>query len=422
MIIDGFLVYFFFTFKPMFFARDIFPALTFLFFMLQEPFRDALNELGRELGILVFFSMAALLTVGILQIYNPESPGLIRGLLGIKLMFLPWLLIPLSYVYFTDIETVENFFKKILIFSIPVNTIGLLQFFLGPGFMIATFGPGFANNTQLAHIYSADYTGASFVRIAGTFASSALYGQFLVFIVIICFVLLYAETKPRWLWLLIMAQNLFCILGTGSRGALLFLVLMFISFSFMLKRARSVIFGLVLFSATLFAAFLTLGPAVTARFEDAARISGIRARTVETTSKMFMMILDRYPLGKGIGSASQASRHLGKIQGEYELVENYQSKLQMEVGIVGVILFYALMVFIFARWVEWRGQFFEDTKSHLFFCALSAYFGACVVVGVFPDTAPASVFFWSCVGLLPRLAQFGRMELYEQRNLPRYSA
>lgn len=417
MLIDGFIVYFFYSNSIFLFLRDLIPALAFLFFMLQEPFRDWLDRLGQELGIMVVFCMAIFFLVGILEIYNPLSPGLTRGILGLKLLFIPWLVIPLSYAYFENIEVVEKFFKILAVYSIPINVIGLLQYVLGPGFMVSTFGSGFAHNTQMAMI-TGDYRGESFVRIFGTFASSALYGEFLVYIIIIGFVLLLSGSKPRWLWLLVIGESLFCLLGTGSRGSLVSVVLMILLFSRMLKRARAMVVSGIIFSVILFGAFNLLGPAVRARFEDARNVKIIRSRTVDTTSKMFFILLSKYPLGKGIGSASQASRYLGKREGSFELVENYPCKLQMETGIVGVILFYSMMIFLFIRWMVWKREFYDDTKAYFFFCALSAYFAGSLIVGVFPDTAPASFLFWSCLGMIPRLASF---EMEERKKIEELS-
>ena len=86
--LDGFMIYFFYGFQPMFFLKDFLLGLTFLSFMLQEPFRDRLNQLGRELGIAVIFCMAGFFALGVLEVYNPNAAGLTRGLLGLKLMYM----------------------------------------------------------------------------------------------------------------------------------------------------------------------------------------------------------------------------------------------------------------------------------------------------------------------------------------------
>ncbi len=404
IFVDGFFVYCFFFYTGMHFIKDFVLALTFLFFLLQEPFQEWFNRLGKELGAGAVFCMFALITTGILSIFNAETPSLIRGLLGLKLQFLPWLIIPLCYAYFDNVQVIEKFFKILVWSSVPINILGLMQYAFGPGFMVGTFGPGFINNTQIAMI-GGDYSGKTFVRIVGTFAASSLYGEFLVFTIIICFAFFSSRTKARWPWILAIAQNFVCLLGTGSRGALLCLICMFLIFSKMLKRARSMAVGFLLFGVVLYVAFAVLGSPVSARFKDAMSVKIIRERTIDTTHKMFFRFLERYPFGKGIGSASQASRYLGKLEGEYELVENYPSKLLHEIGIVGVIFFYILIILLIARWFYWASAFKEENQAFLFFIALSAYFIGSLIAGTFPDTPPASILFWACLGILPRISQ-----------------
>ena len=371
--------------------------------MIQEPLRDWINQLGKEFGLGVVSCMSALFVVGVLQIFNPYSPGLLRGILGLKLMFMPWLIIPLAYAYFDNAQVLGRFFKILVIFSIPINIFGLTQYVKGPTFMVATFGPGFNSNTMQAMVYGYH---ATFVRIIGTFASSAHYSHYLIFNVIICLALFLSGSKPRWLWVAIILQNFFCQLCTGSRGALLELGVMFIFFLAVMKRARSVMTAFLLFGGGLYLAFANLGPIVAKRFETVTEIKGVRKRTVDMAPKMFADLLAKYPLGKGMGAASQASRHLGKIQGEFSLIESYTSKLQLEMGVAGVILFYLMVVMFILQWRRWVRAFYQEDDAYLFFMALSAYAIGCLVAGAFPETPPTSVFLWASLGILPRIAAF----------------
>ena len=166
--------------------------------------------------------------------------------------------------------------------------------------------------------------------------------------------------------------------------------------------------GSFLFGVILYLAFATLGAKVQTRFRQAVQLKSVQQRTLNTTPRMFMQLLEKYPMGKGIGSASQAARHLGKLQGQFDLVENYPSKLLVETGVIGAILFYTLMCFLISRWSSWASEFYEESPGHLFFIAISAYFAGCLISGVFPDTPPASLFFWGSVGILPRIAAVER--------------
>ena len=112
-------------------------------------------------------------------------------------------------------------------------------------------------------------------------------------------------------------------------------------------------------------------------------------------------------MGRGLGSASQASRHLGGLEAStYELTENQPSKLQSETGLVGVVLFYVFVSLLLLRWFNLWLKTMDD-RVYDTGVALSAYcFIQFTVAGVFfiLDSPPVPIFLWTIVGMVARLS------------------
>ena len=142
------------------------------------------------------------------------------------------------------------------------------------------------------------------------------------------------------------------------------------------------------------------------RFESVRDIEMIRQRTSTTTTIMFLETLDKYPLGRGLGTGSQPSRHLlGEGSSEYAMIENYPSKIQMETGIMGVLFFYMFLLTLSIRWYRgWHrilnGPFLDLTAPITAYC-LTQF----VIAGLFGslDSVPQSVFLWAFVGFVARM-------------------
>ncbi len=408
ILIDGFCIYFFFPSTLMHFIKDIALIMTLFFFMMKEPLKDWMSALGKSLGSGIVLSMGTLFAIGVLQVFNPLSPGLLRGVLGIKLMYMPWVGILLGYAYADGPEQIEKVFKAIAIASIPINLFGVVQYMSDPNYMIMTFGPGFLANSSMANIYGVS-SADSFVRIIGTFASSAHYALFLSMNTMICFALYFTGRRSKYFWLAVLLLNLFALLQTGSRGGFLVSLLMVAIFATLSRQGRPMITVLFITVVGMMIAFSTLKASVATRFKTVTEVKNLSERTVGTAPKQFTKYLNEFPMGKGIGSAAQAARHLGKREGKFYLVENYISKMQLELGIVGVIVFYLMIFLLMSRWFfTWLPP--PSTNNLYFFAiAITAYCAGQFTVGTLfssIETPPASVFLWVFTGFMARIATY----------------
>jgi O-antigen ligase len=407
--VDGFISnYFYPAILPLLY-RDFLILLTYFFFIQQEPFWEWVSKLRESLGLFPWLLGILFLLISALQVFNSNLPTLLVGLLGFKVSCLYWFLAPLAYAYATDLKTARKPLSMLFALSVPINFFGLYQFYAGPDFLVDTFGVGF----ERAIIMTA-YDGAMnpedfFLRIIGTFASSGQYANFLTLNIFVGFSLLLTVRTRRRRWLIIpcILLNSIALLATGSRGALLTLLGMSVIFAVLNPGIRRWFWVGTLVAAGLYFGFQQLGEAVFLRLESIQDVEMISNRTIETTPVMFMDLFNEAPFGKGMGLATGASRYLvGEDSMDTRLIENHPSKLQLETGIGGVLVFYAFVIALLLRWLTaWRvstHHAIRDLTAPLSAYCLSILLLSFIIGGF--DSPPQSVFFWTLVGTLARLS------------------
>jgi hypothetical protein len=398
-------------------------------FIAQEPVEQWTTQLRKRVGPGAWLLAVSFVVVGLVQVFNPLSADVLVGLLGLKVLFLYWPLAILAFAYIDSLERARGLLKAIVFFSVPMNLFGLYQFWRGPEFLASTFGPGFERATLIAFIEGVAAED-SFLRIPGTFASTGQFSGFLLINTMFCFGLLFSalEKRERMIVIGCAVLNFLALLATGSRGALVVLVIEAGVFALLCRRARQALGVALLVGLSLYYGFSWLGESVVTRFESLQDLEMVRERTVDTTSGMFVEIFNEYPFGRGLGTASLATRHLlGEDSTGWAMVENYLSKLQMETGILGVLLFYLFMGVLSFRWLRYWLKPLEGPTRNLEM-ALTAYcVTSFVTSGLFGslDSPPQSVFLWPLIGIAARLSALPseirlKTVAYDQRPVRSY--
>jgi len=406
--VDGFISNWMYPNRLPLLYRDFLILAVYVMFLVREPALQWTLRLRERIGTTAWLLATAFLCVGVIQVFNPLGPGLLVGLLGFKILFFYWPLALLAFAYTDSLERARRLAALIVLLSIPLNLFGLYQFWQGPEFLQSAFGPGFERATTMAYIEELE-SDESFVRVIATFASTGQYTAFLLVNSMLAIALFFTAglRSAGALWAGCSLLNVLGMLVTGSRTGLAALAVEIVLVLVLYRRTWRVLAIGVVAAAGLYYGFIWLGENVALRFESLANVEMVRHRTLETTTGMFVMLLERYPFGRGLGTGSTASRHLlGEDNGDWELVENDPSKLQLETGILGVGVFYGLLIALGLRWLgRWRRSLVEPILG--FAAPLSAYcltkMAFAFIVGGF-DSPPASVFFWALVGMVARLS------------------
>lgn len=403
-LVDGFIGNLYYPAKLPFLYKDIFILIVYiLFFITREPGKRWVSEFRRRIGYGNWYIAISLIILGGLQIFNPGVPRLDVGILGFKVTFFYWPLAILAYAYVDNLESLQRLLKTIVYFSIPICIFGIYQFWQDPDFMVRVFGEGF----KRAIVMGAGEVG-EFLRVFGTFASTGQFTQFLVINIMFIFGLLFATKrrfeKPILVGCLVL--NYITLLCTGSRAGLILLFPTTILFLIFCRWLWRTFFIMFLLSTSLSFGFNYLGRAVISRFETVRDIEMIRHRSIETAERLFKRYLEEYPFGRGMGTGSTAARHLFReTPSELEYIESYPAKLQCELGITGVILFYLLLFRLVLHWIRYWLKLI-DRQTYILIAALSAYCWTAFAFSLFGiiDSTPIAIFLWTEIGVVAKLA------------------
>jgi hypothetical protein len=385
--------------------RDFLVAFLYVVFLGSEPLGYWTGLLRERVGHAAWMFLIGFCFIALVQVFNPISADPLLGVLGLKVLLFYWPLAVIGYAYADGVDRVRRLFWAIIAFSVPLNLFGLYQFWQGPEFLVSTFGPGFERATVMAHIE--DFSGESFLRIVSTFASSGQYTAFLMINNGLCNAMAFARSgRPAPLVYAPMALNFAALLATGSRGGLLLLVAQTLMFSVVYRDARRFLVLVGLAAITLYYGFAWLGEGVIARFETLRDVQMIRQRSLETTYDMVSALAAEYPLGRGLGTASQASRHLvGETNPAWQLVENYPSKLVVETGVPGALLLYSFLLALGLRWYRrWLPDVAAVAESTV--AGVAAYCLTTFALSIFGtlDSSPTAIFLPALVGVAARLS------------------
>jgi len=405
--VDGFLSNWLYPAKLPLLYRDLAVLVLYLLFLIQEPVGMWVRQVRACFGGMAWSLAMVFMGIGLLQIFNPALPSVLIGVLGFKVTCYYWPLTVVAFAYSDSVPTIRTLLRRIGLATIFINLFGLYQFANGPDFLLEHFGPGFERALVVAGFEGATSFEDSYLRVIGTFASSGQYGMFLDVMVMLVFALFLTARTPRerGLWLVAQILNFMAILATGSRGALLYAACTLLVLRFFGGGRRYMVRIGVVVALGLYIGFHWMGGSVIKRFETLHNLDLINVRTFQTTPVMFGELLQEAPFGLGMGMGSTASRHLVEEDSStVRLVENHLSKIQLEMGIVGVLCFYLFVIVLGRRWMD-RWRLMIDRSALDLINPLSAYcltaLGMSWIIGGF-DSPPASFFFWVLVGIVAR--------------------
>jgi hypothetical protein len=349
-----------------YFAKDFLVAVVYLSFFVayrrhspdihafRPPFRAA---------VLVF------VWFGVIQIFNPGSPSILFGVLGMKLYFC---YVPLLFVGYTLVNSeaeLRRFFYVSLGLMLIISTLGIAQSILGPSFLNPTI---MAEDIRLlSQTYrEAPISGVIVYRPTSVFVSTGRFGDMLIVAWMMAFgfsgYLLLRHKRGRlfaFLALAIMAAG--CVL-CAARGVFLWSIGSGIvgSVAFIwgapwrqgealrvLRTLQRAAFGVALAMALL---MVTYPEALLDRLAVYSETLDPRSPANELVHRFRDYPLDnflgsfydsRWPYGYGIGTVSLGGQYVSRIfhvQPPTAGVESGFGCIVLEMGIVGLILWFVM--------------------------------------------------------------------------------
>ncbi|HVS62079.1 MAG TPA: hypothetical protein VMT85_01120 [Thermoanaerobaculia bacterium] len=340
-----------------------------------------------------------------LEVFNPQLPNLLVGLLGFKAYLLYAPLVWVIPAAFPETRSLARFVRWYALLAIPVGLLASLQF-LAPG--------SSPLNTYARLDGGAGPVGfgtSSFIRVTGTFSYITGFATYLQVTALLLLVIL-AVTRWRLRGNLLvygaLGLTLTGMFMSGSRGPVYILALtfpMFLWMSFLREREKVQTFARVGLGIGILVAMLgaTGTEAAEAFYQRATQSTDTVGRIFEPF-KSPIDAFDRAGLfGVGIGATHQTAVAVTPGQRPYSwlegaMIEAEPGRVMLELGIVGFVLNYALRFYLvvvaFQQIWTLRGSFHRAIAISAFLFFLVSIPGGMVF------NVTADLYYWFFAGLL----------------------
>jgi hypothetical protein len=342
---------------------------------------------------------------GLVEVFNPELPSLMVGILGWKSYFL---YVPLLWVipalFRTDAE-LWTFLRRYVLLALPIGLLGTLQFRAPVDSALNTYARG-GPEADVATFGSQGHA-----RVTGTFSYISGYSMYLQATAILILALLASRNwrirEDRWLFVTL-AVTILGMFSTGSRGPVLMLVLLlpvYLAMSVLRERGGSSTFLRLAGATAVLAILLGLvgDEAFTAFRERATGSSDAASRLLAPFVSPFNAARDVGVFGFGIGATHQAAKSL--VGNEMLLLEMrmpaYEAesgRVMVELGPVGFLLTYLPRIFLIlyaaTRMRAMRSTFHRALAVSCLLFLLTQITGAIVF------EVTTGLFYWFFAGLL----------------------
>ena len=413
----------------LFFGKDI--LLAFVYVALYIEIR---HHRAKSFRPPFLFFLGIFFWLGVLQVFNQNSPHILYGLLGFKLYFY---YVPLLFVGYALIRTDEDL-RKFLVTNVAlaglIAGLGIAQAILGNTFLNPkTLAPELEELGNLNKV--SPLTSRVFSLPSSVFVSAGRFGQYLVvaFILILgtaAYLLLHTRRNRKLVLATVGIVGVATLLS-GSRGASLLVLMsaLVLSAGFLWgapwrwRQAHRLVRAIrrsFIVAALALAALLLVFP------EEAGSRMAFYTETLDPSSSAYELgnrswdypvnnFLDvfRQPnwlLGNGIGTASLGTQYVAKVTGQRPAAigsEEGYGTLILEMGIIAPIL-----------WILWTAALLyycwkivrRLRETRLFPIALAICWYAFLLLYVFTYAGLAAyqnylcnAYLWLLVGILFRL-------------------
>lgn len=409
-----------------YFAKDALVGITYLVF-----FNRSCQKV-RFLSPIVKFSLGSFVLLGLVQVFNPNSPSLVYGVLGLKLYFY---YIPLMFVGYALLRT-ELDLQRFLYVSMGaagvIAAIGIAQSIIGLDFLNPKGG---ADIDELAHLTRYTPSGLAVSRPPSVFVSDGRFAQYILLVFILGLgtfgYLLLRTNRGRKLVLLAVGLVALAAVMSGGRAVFMYVV----SSSLLIPAGmlwgappRSAdtyrLFKAIRRAFTVVTVALTLATVLFPQ-EIGAHLSFYRETALPDSpnsetfnrawdyplSNFLLAFSDReWEIGHGIGTASLGVQYVSHLLGKPSPaigVESGYGALVLETGIAGLLLWLVwTIVFIFSALkvlLQLKGKpTFPIALAIVWFAFIFLFPGSWGSLVAYQNFV-SNAYFWFLAGVLFRL-------------------
>jgi len=412
-----------------YFAKDFLAAVVYLSFFIAWR-RRQLQSFRPP------FLVAVILMVwfGFLQVFNPASPHLVYGILGMKLYFYYIPLMLIGYAVVNSETTLRRFFLLNLIPILLIAALGITQSILGPTFLNPTILQ--EDIRELGSLYRvAPISGVSVYRATSVFVSTSryvdlLYVAWLMALGFLGYTLL-RYRRGRWLGFLAVSIIAASLVLSASRGAFAWGVIdvFVVGGAFLwgapwrqrevMRTLRAILRVGLGVGLAIILLFLSFPDALLGRLavysetlspDSPTSELAYRARDYPLRNFVAAFTYERWPYGYGIGTTALGTQYVARIFGVKPLgagVESGFGAIVVEMGVGGLILWLIMTAAIlFSTWkvvLHLRGSPWFPIGFTIFFYGGFLLFPQMVGgIQAYEDFV-VNAYFWLLLGVLFRL-------------------
>ena len=413
-----------------FFAKDVLAALTYLSLFIAIRRGQAKRFRPPFLLFLsLFFWLAAL------QIFNPYSPSVLYGILGMKLYFY---YIPLMFVGYALIRDDRDLWRFLIMFMAlagVISALGIIQAVVGPTFLNPrTLAPALQELGSLDKV--TPLTNQVFFLPCGVFVSAGRFAFYLLLAGILGlgaagYFILSALRRRKVVFLGIALVALATLLS-GSRGTFLWLLISTVALTLAYRwgapmrgdqsrRLMKAIRRSIIFAAAGVLIFVALFPsAASSRFNfysqtllpgSSAYQLGDRTWTYPIGELVKAFSEPHWFVGNGTGTASLGGQYVSKLTGSASnvSVEEGYGQLILEMGILAPFLWiFWTAELLRSSWKAVRAlrhtRLFPVAVAILWYAFVMLYPMAYLGLDVYENFVN-NAFLWILVGILFRLPE-----------------
>ena len=357
-----------------YFAKDVLVAVVYLSYFIAYQRKQAASFRPPFLIPVLLF-----VWFGVMQVFNPGSPTLIFGLLGLKIYFYYIPLLFVGYALLNSEAELRRFFFVNLVLALIIISLGIVQSILGHTFLNPA-NPAEDIRELSTNYRQAPISGLIMYRPTSVFVSGGRYGDFLLVMWLIVFgfsgYLLLRHKRGRAFAFVVFGLTAAAIALCASRGILLWSAgsALVGSCAFVWgapwrqrevmrvlrtvqRAALGVGLAVVILLATYPEALLSRVAFYSETLLPSSTASELQYRTWDYPVRNFLGAFgnERWPYGYGIGTLSLGIQYVARIFHTKQPnpgVESGFGVIVLEMGIGGLILWFIMTVAILVS--AWR--------------------------------------------------------------------
>jgi hypothetical protein len=416
-----------------YFAKDFFALVVYISFFAAFRRKEVTFFRPPFLMPLMIF-----IWFGVLQMFNPASPSIWYGLMGVKIFFYYVPMIFIGYALLNSEAELRRFFTINMALAVVVISLGIAQSVIGPSFLNPAHQAD--DLRQLSGLYRVSpVTGAIAYRPTSVFVSAPRYADFVMvaWLLVLGFsgYLLLRQRRGRNFAFIMVAVAAAGAFLTASRGAFLWAIINAIATSAAfvwgapwrqgeaLRAFRGIQRAGLGIALAIVLVFIAFPDALLSRVAIYQETLTPNSATSELTHRGWTYPVDnflgafnyeRWPYGYGIGTTSLGGQYVSRIFKVTPVgvgVESGFGAIILEMGVAGLILWVVMSVAIlFAAWKvikKLKGSPWFPLGFVIFWYAFVMFFPATFAgIQAYEDFL-LNAYLWLLLGVLFRLPSIG---------------